>query len=180
MPDDLGHFAQAALSRAASVLWDGRRERYAPSVGHHARFVAALLSGGDSRVAIDPHSGTNKYACPPIPAPDLVCFSSCTASPISWRGFERAGDCYDAIACALSASNRVERLRLLYDHLARDSILLGQPVDLGSFGGLRIAIGARDLLDGAAPGGLDLVLDALVDTTVSPGAWRRDTASGRC
>ena len=40
MPDDLGHFAQAALSRAAIALWDGRRERYVPSVGHRAQFCS--------------------------------------------------------------------------------------------------------------------------------------------
>ena len=62
----------------------------------------------------------------------------------------------------------------------RDGILLGQPVDLGSFGGLRIAISARDLLDGRAPGGLDIVRDALADVTASSGSWRRVSASGRC
>ena len=39
-------------------------------------------------------------------------------------------------------------LRPLYEHMARNGVLLGQPVGLGSFGGLRLAFGARDLLDG--------------------------------
>jgi len=89
-----------------------RREQYAPSVAQHAQFLAALLSGGDSRVAIDPRTSTNKYACPPMPAPDLVCFSSCTASPVSWRAFEHAGECYDTVAGALSHGDRVERLQV--------------------------------------------------------------------
>jgi len=100
-----------ALTSFQRTHGDTRRERYAPRVGHHAQFVAALLSGGDSRVAIDPCTGTNKYACPPTPAPDLVCFSSCTASPISWRGFERADECYDSIAGAVSPRDRAERLQ---------------------------------------------------------------------
>ena len=122
MPDDLGNFAQAALSRAASALWDGQREQYAPSVPHHAQFAAALLSGGDNRVVIDLRTGTNKYACPSMPAPDLVCFSSCIASPISSRGFERAGECYDAVAGALSRGDRAERLQV-YRRRIEDSLL---------------------------------------------------------
>ena len=48
---------------------------------HRAGFLAALLSGGDTRLAVDPLSGNNKYSCPPVLAPDLVSFASCTASP---------------------------------------------------------------------------------------------------
>ncbi len=40
-------------------------------------------------------------------------------------------------------------LRPLYQRLARQGVLLGQPVDLGGFGGLRIAIGARDMVEDA-------------------------------
>jgi hypothetical protein len=71
-------------------------------------------------------------------------------------------------------------LRLLYEQLARNGILLGQPVDLGSFGGLRIAIGARDLLDSGAAERLDLVFDALANVTASSGSWRRAATPGRC
>ncbi len=56
-------------------------------------------------------------------------------------------------------------LRPLYEHLAHLGILLGQPVGLGPFGGLRIAIGARDLLDGAGDGGLASVFAALEEAT---------------
>ena len=98
MPDDSGNLMRA---------FGDRRNHYAPSLADRAQFIATLISGGDSRVAIDPRSCTNKYACPPMPSPDLVCFSSCTASPISQRGFDRAGECYDAVA----GGDRAERLQ---------------------------------------------------------------------
>jgi hypothetical protein len=53
-------------------------------------------------------------------------------------------------------------LRPIYTRLANNGVLLGQPVGLGRFGGLRIAIGARDVLDGApARAGLPLLFAAL-------------------
>ena len=96
--------------RLSSRIHGGRRIQHAPSLARLAGFTSSLLSGGDSRVAIDPRSCTNKYACPVMPSPDLVCFSSCTASPISQRGFERAGECYDAVAGGVSRGDRAERL----------------------------------------------------------------------
>ena len=54
-------------------------------------------------------------------------------------------------------------LRPLCEHLARAGVLLGQPVSLGSFGGLRIAIGARDLLGGPRGDKLARVFSALED-----------------
>jgi hypothetical protein len=42
-----------------------------------------------------------------------------------------------------------DELRPLYRTLAGRGVLLGQPVALGSFGGLRLAIGARDVLAGS-------------------------------
>jgi len=119
MPDDLGNFAQDVSSRSLS---NGRHTPHAPSLARFAGFAASLLGDGDSRVAIDPRTGTNKYACPSMPAPDLVCFSSCTASPISRRGFERAGECYDAFAGALSPRDRAERLQT-YRHDIEDILL---------------------------------------------------------
>jgi len=56
-------------------------------------------------------------------------------------------------------------LRPLYEHLAHVGVLLGQPVGLGPFGGLRIAIGARDLLEGNGNGGLTHVVAALEEAT---------------
>ena len=56
-------------------------------------------------------------------------------------------------------------LRPLYESLARRGILLGQPVNLGPFGGLRIAVGARDLVKSASDGGLPHLFDALEEAT---------------
>jgi hypothetical protein len=60
------------------------------------------------------------------------------------------------------------KLRPFYEWLARRGVLLGQPVSLGRFGGLRIAIGARDLLDGQGDTKLARVFTALQEATASP------------
>jgi len=59
-------------------------------------------------------------------------------------------------------------LRPLYEHLAREGVLLGQPVGLGSFGGLRIAASARDVLEGYRDSGLIRLFDALENATARP------------
>jgi hypothetical protein len=73
-------------------------------------FVAALLSGGDSRLAVDRWTGVNKYLCQPRPARDLICASSCTASPISERGFRQAADLHASLVATRSPSERVDAL----------------------------------------------------------------------
>ncbi len=62
-------------------------------------------------------------------------------------------------------------LRPLYERLARRGILLGQPVSLGLFGGLRIAVGARDLVEGSSNTTLLRVFDAIEEAT-APDASR--------
>jgi hypothetical protein len=57
------------------------------------------------------------------------------------------------------------QLRPIYERLAHRGILLGQPVDLGTFGGLRIAIGARDLLASPADDGLEAIFAGLEEAT---------------
>lgn len=49
-----------------------------------------LVSGGDARIALDPHSGLNRYGCPPQPDTELLAFASSTASVISPAGFAAA------------------------------------------------------------------------------------------
>ncbi len=56
-------------------------------------------------------------------------------------------------------------LRPLYQRLAHGGVLLGQPVDLGLFGGLRIAIGAADVPDGPGGGRLATIFAALEEAT---------------
>ncbi|MGJ4947671.1 hypothetical protein [Bradyrhizobium sp. HKCCYLS20291] len=48
-----------------------------------------LIDGGDTRLALDRPWGRNGYGCPPSPAPDMQCFASSTASPISERAYAR-------------------------------------------------------------------------------------------
>ncbi len=56
--------------------------------------AAALVSGGDLRLQIDPLTGLNQYLCAAYPSPQVVCFSSCTASPISSAGWQAARETY--------------------------------------------------------------------------------------
>lgn len=72
--------------------------------------AAWLVSGGDSRLALDPATGLNRYFCPPRPTSRLACFASCTASPISPEGWRAAGEALD-------------RLRTSFPPLARDPLL---------------------------------------------------------
>lgn len=76
--------------------------------------VAALLSGGDHRIAVDP-TGRNGYLIPPEPAPHILCASSCTASPIAAAGFDAAATALDAIEQA--GSSRDQRIGDLARHI---------------------------------------------------------------
>ena len=75
-----------------------------------ASLIAALTSGGDSRMTVDPLTGLSKYLCPPVPSSKLICLASCTASPISSRGFARAARVYDDVMGAAFLVERVQRL----------------------------------------------------------------------
>jgi hypothetical protein len=57
-------------------------------------------------------------------------------------------------------------LRVLHEDLARRGILLGQPVNLGLFGALRIAIGARDISDAPDDDSLARAFEAIEDVTM--------------
>jgi hypothetical protein len=49
-----------------------------------------MTSDIDPRLWVDPMSGMNRYGCKPRPQPNVVTFSSCTASSISARGYVSA------------------------------------------------------------------------------------------
>jgi hypothetical protein len=83
------------------------------SIDHSAGFIAALLSGGDSRIVPDRHTGLNRYLCPTVPASELLCVSSCTASPISVPGFDRATTAFLDIVRAPSQRQQAGRLTTL-------------------------------------------------------------------
>ncbi len=99
---------------------------------HPADLVAALTAGGDSRLAVDPRTGLNKYLCPPQPAPGLVCLSSCTASPITSRGFASAELAYEAIVGADSPAGRVLRLEACEQSAVADLLAHFGVADLAS------------------------------------------------
>lgn len=52
--------------------------------------AALLVSGGDTRIVLDPVSGMSVYGCRPCPDPDLVALGSSTASVISASGLAAA------------------------------------------------------------------------------------------
>ncbi len=59
-----------------------------------------LVSGGDARIALDPQSGLNRYACRPYPDPSLLAFGSSTASVISPAGLAAAEALRDRVLVA--------------------------------------------------------------------------------
>src|SRR5690349_22022773 len=80
------------------------------SLARQDALVASLLSGGDSRLQVDAGIGINKYLCPPRPAPDMLCPSSCTASPVTAQGFRRCADAWQRLAACLSERQRTRTL----------------------------------------------------------------------
>ncbi|HEY2135075.1 MAG TPA: hypothetical protein VGH49_04260 [Xanthobacteraceae bacterium] len=60
----------------------------------NAALDAALVSGGDARLAIDPVSRLNAYGCQPSPRPAEISLSSSTASTVSGRGYAAAGTAF--------------------------------------------------------------------------------------
>jgi hypothetical protein len=65
--------------------------------GLFAPLHTLLLGGGDPRLAVDPASGLNAYGCLGLPPDAAAGFSSCTATPISQRAFERTGRAWEAL-----------------------------------------------------------------------------------
>jgi hypothetical protein len=56
-----------------------------------------LSAGGDPRLTVNPPSGFNEYGCRPYPCPDMLSFSSSTATSISQRGYDRAQAAREAL-----------------------------------------------------------------------------------
>lgn len=97
----------AARPRSASAL----AELFAP-------LDRLLAGGGDSRLAINPANGLNEYGCRPAPCPEILSFSSSTATSISQRGYVRAEAARDAmmrsaieIGIDAAFDERVEEMR---------------------------------------------------------------------
>src|ERR1700761_1980040 len=101
----------SATLRSETGVASWRREREpVPPVDCRVGFIPALFFGGDSRIAINPHIGLNKYLCQLVPAPDFICASLCIASPVSAHGFDSAADAFSDIALASSLRQRADRL----------------------------------------------------------------------
>jgi hypothetical protein len=65
--------------------------------GLFAPMHTLLLGGGDARLKVDSATGLNAYGCLASSSDALAGFSSCTATPISQRAFERAGRAWEAL-----------------------------------------------------------------------------------
>jgi len=63
-----------------------------------------LVSGGDARIALDPHSGLNKYGCQPYPDPQMLALGSSTASVISAASFAAAEQLRDRLLQELDSA----------------------------------------------------------------------------
>ena len=63
--------------------------------------IELLCQGGDDRISIDENTSVNKYGCTPYPNPNLISFSSSTASVISEAAFMAAEDLRENILLAL-------------------------------------------------------------------------------
>jgi hypothetical protein len=84
-------------------------ERDGSDEGRHALFSSLyspleklLVSGGDTRLEIDPATGRNRYECRPRPCA-AVPFGSCTSSTVSARGYAAAQEAHRMI-CGSSNS----------------------------------------------------------------------------
>jgi hypothetical protein len=75
---------------------------------------AALVSGGDARLALDPKTRLNAYGTQPSPRPDEISLSSSTASTISPRGYAAAR----AVLTRLEAARERGRFAPVFSDLA--------------------------------------------------------------
>jgi len=91
-----------------------------------------LVAGGDARLALDLSNGRNKYGCQPFPDPQLLSFSSSTASVISTEGFAVASRLREKLLTAIGTESHaavyareIQRIRLEWLQLCELSGLPG-------------------------------------------------------
>ena len=92
---DLPVFTQPEAERLQGVL-----TRLWPVL---APAESLMSGGGDSRLAVDPHTGLNRYSSSHRPRPWAITFGSSTASSLSERGFGGAESARRAMMSALLA-----------------------------------------------------------------------------
>ncbi len=85
------------------------------------RFAAPLekllTGGGDDRLTLDPRTARNRYLCAPHPEPEVVAFSSCTASSPSDLAFEAAERARQSLLKAAAARGANPALREASRHV---------------------------------------------------------------
>ncbi|HEY2710455.1 MAG TPA: hypothetical protein VGI95_20625 [Caulobacteraceae bacterium] len=96
---------------AASTTMRSVRREIAPASARDARLRLMIASGGDDRLWLDPVTRRNRYGCPAAPTPGELWFSSSTASCVSPRGWDAAGDALDAITSSLGIAAWFDDLR---------------------------------------------------------------------
>jgi hypothetical protein len=86
---------RSQVSETASVT--GRSRSASAMAELFAPLDSLLITGGDSRLAINPANGLNEYGCQSTPCPETLSFSSSTATSISERAYSRAQDAREAL-----------------------------------------------------------------------------------
>ena len=132
-----------------------------------------LGEGGDSRLALDPITGRNRYGCTAKPDPGPADFGSATASIVSPRGFEAASSLH---ARLIEADGREPRATIYAGELDRLRGELVALCGLGDLPGLDIVLAASgtDLHLIAA----ELMAGANAAPTVCIGIEPQETGSG--
>jgi hypothetical protein len=85
------------LQLAETAIYSDRPRSASALAELFAPLERLLAGGGDPRLTINPASGLNEYGCRPHPCPDMLSFSSSTASSVSQRAYDRAQDARDAL-----------------------------------------------------------------------------------
>lgn len=97
------------------------------------------------------------------------------------RVIERPIGCPGIVTFAVEAAGRpgswlgITDLRVIYRGLADQEVLVGQPVDLGPFAGLRVAVGMRDVASGSIEPSLRRLAEAW-PLSLGKGAARAEAA----
>ncbi|MGZ5018061.1 MAG: hypothetical protein ACXV8U_20020 [Methylobacter sp.] len=126
-----------------------------------------LVDGGDARLALDPFSGRNKYGCQPFPDPQLLSFSSSTASVISTEGFDVANRLRQKLLTAIGTESHatvyareIQRIRLEWLQLCGLSDLPGLKLIISSSGTDTHGIAAQYAASGASVPPLLIMVEA--------------------
>ena len=93
---------------AAKALFPALRivEPQAPRDPQLTQVIGRVLaSGSDARIAIDAATGCNGYGGRPVPRPDVLAFSSSTASTISPLAFSAVEEAYGALFRSAANAN---------------------------------------------------------------------------